>query len=83
MLGELSALLPLFERWLRLFPATPFHELSEAITETFFEYLSFLVDAVLYFRSSALCRFVPSFEPQPFQSHNNREYSAGRCVASI
>ncbi|KAI1385930.1 uncharacterized protein F4822DRAFT_445757 [Hypoxylon trugodes] len=53
MLVELSSTLPLFEQWLRLFPTAHFAELSDAITQTFLGYLSFLVDAILYFRRSA------------------------------
>lgn len=53
ILDQLEALcgyLPLFDRWLKLFPASDYTELAECIEKTCSEYLFFIVESILFFR---------------------------------
>ncbi|KAI1422503.1 hypothetical protein F5Y12DRAFT_762389 [Xylaria sp. FL1777] len=68
MVANLSSFLPLFEQWLRLFPTAKFDELSEAIIQTFLEYLSFLVEAIIYLRKSSLVNILRSAISSSFQT---------------
>ncbi|OAP56961.1 hypothetical protein AYL99_09073 [Fonsecaea erecta] len=52
MLESISAQLPLFEAWLRLFAESDHTEISECVTQTCCQYLDFLVNTINYFRSS-------------------------------
>lgn len=47
---SLSEYLPLFERWLRLFPEESHVELGDSLVKTLFEYISFLVETIIYLR---------------------------------
>lgn len=55
-LESLSKYLQLFERWLTMFPQKAYQQLSKCIQETCKEFLSFILEAIMYFRKPPCCK---------------------------
>lgn len=50
MFDRLCMYLPLFERWITVFPKADYTELSQCIENTCVEFVAFLVKAIIYLR---------------------------------